>query len=325
MNKRLINFIGFCVVTYVVLYFVSSQLANFVLALFLVLLIPGLILRYFFMDALYKGSIRIVPKRFVFNQYTIYNEICTVKYTPDEKLVVIDNVANRKREKRTFSLTKANHVNVNKCWNQVCRIFDSFVSLDSLVSFFSYDTKVEVVTIKSKVEIDESLKGKSLDNDQKTKGMTIDASNNGPKFVDIDNIQPDTYSLGLNHQREYDAKFVDIDKMKEPTKSNERDIPAPEFVDMDDALEFGPNKKIDVNTASASEISILPGINIVKAKKIVEYREANGLFKDEDAFIKVAEVKDHFVSKIKKMIVVHKVEKKKVSGDDDDGGRIVDI
>lgn len=278
------------------------------------------------MDALYKGSIRIVPKRFVFNQYTICNEICTVKYTPDEKLVVIDNVANRKREKRTFSLTKANHVNVNKCWNQVCRIFDSFVSLDSLVSFFSYDTKVEVVTIKSKVEQEESRKSKSSESKhQYDKGIKIDTSNNGPKFVDMDNIQPDTYSLGLNHQREYDAKFVDIDKMKEPAKAKERDIPAPEFVDMDDALEFGPNKKIDVNTASASELSILPGINIVKAKKIVEYREAKGLFKDEDDFIKVADVKNHFVSKIKKMIIVHKVEKKKVFGDDDDGGRIVDI
>lgn len=316
MNKRIRNFIGICILIYVALYLISEQLANFTLAIFLVMLVPYFILRHFFMDALYKGSIKLVAKRFVFNQYTICNDHCTVKYTPDEKLVVIDNVLNRKREKRTFTLTKANKVNVNKCWNQVCRIFDSFVSLDSLVSFFSYDTKVEVITIKSKVEKDEPSKNNEI---------KIDASNNGPKFVDINNIQPDTYAVGLEKQRAYDANFVNIDNIKEADKTVERDIPAPEFVEMNDALSAGPNKKIDVNTASASEISILPGINIVLAKKIVDYRSANGLFKDEDDFIKVAEVKDHFIPKIKEMIVVKAPDNDKKSGYDYEEGRIVDI
>ena len=223
MNKRLRNFIGLIILAYVALYILSVQLANFILALFLVALIPGLILRHFFMDALYKGSIKFVPKKFVFNQYTICNDHCTVKYTPDEKLVVIDNVANRKREKRTFSITKENRVNINKCWNQVCRIFDSFVSLDSLVSFFSYDTKIEVITIKSKVEKEEKVKETEI---------KIDSSNSGPKFVDINNIQPDTYALGLEHQRAYNANFVDINNIKEPEKIKEREMPAPEFIDM---------------------------------------------------------------------------------------------
>lgn len=314
MNKRLRNFIGLIILAYVALYILSVQLANFILALFLVALIPGLILRHFFMDALYKGSIKFVPKKFVFNQYTICNDHCTVKYTPDEKLVVIDNVANRKREKRTFSITKENRVNINKCWNQVCRIFDSFVSLDSLVSFFSYDTKIEVITIKSKVEKEEKVKETEI---------KIDSSNSGPKFVDINNIQPDTYALGLEHQRAYNANFVDINNIKEPEKIKEREMPAPEFIDMQDALSVGPNKKNNVNSASSSELAILPGINIILAKKIVEYRDLNGFFKNEDDFFKVANVKEHFVSKIKSMIDVKEPEIRK--GNDDDEGRVIDI
>ena len=36
-------------------------------------------------------------------------------------------------------------------------------------------------------------------------------------------------------------------------------MPAPEFIDMQDALSVGPNKKINVNSASSSELAILPG------------------------------------------------------------------
>ena len=60
------------------------------------------------------------------------------------------------------------------------------------------------------------------------------------------------------------------------------------------------------------------------AKKIVEYRAANGLFKDADDFIKVANVKEHFISKIKSMIIIGE-PKKADNGGDDDQGRIVDI
>lgn len=315
MNMQLYTFIGYIIAAYTILSVVSWQLANLFLAIFLVLLIPALIIRSIFMDSLYKGSIRIVPKRFVFNQNTIYNQYCTIKYFPDEKIVVLDNVANRKNEKRTFTISKdKNKVNVNKCWNDVCKIFDAFISLDSLVSFFSYETKVDVVTIKSTTE-------KVFAKNENT--IKIDATNTGAKFVEMSAIQPDTYSKGLEHQRPYDEKFVDIDNINQVKKTTERDEEAPQFVDMSDALSAGPNK-IDINNDGADEIAVLPGINIVMAKKIVEYRAANGLFKTADDFIQVANVKEHFIPKIKSMIVVGDL-KKSDDGNDDNQGRIVDI
>ncbi len=312
MNNRVFKFITIITSIYVALLFVSDQLANFCLAVFCVLLIPGLFLRNIFMDSLYKGSINLVSKRFVFNQNTIRNEHCTVKYTPDVKIVVMENISNRKKETRTFTIKKEDRVNVNKCWNEVCKIFDSFINIDSLASFLSYYTQINIITIPSTVE-------KTTNKND----IKIDATNVGPKFVEMDAIQPDTYSKGLEHQRAFDEKFVNIDNINHAQKSKEREETAPVFIDMSEALDKGPNK-IDINNDGADEIAILPGINIVMAKKIVEYRAANGLFKNADDFIKIANVKEHFIQKIKSMIIVGK-PKKIDNGGDDDQGRVVDI
>lgn len=312
MNNRVFKFITIITSIYVALLFVSDQLANFCLAVFCVLLIPGLFLRNIFMDSLYKGSINLVSKRFVFNQNTIRNEHCTVKYTPDVKIVVMENISNRKKETRTFTIKKEDRVNVNKCWNEVCKIFDSFINIDSLASFLSYYTQINIITIPSTVE-------KTTNKND----IKIDATNVGPKFVEMDAIQPDTYSKGLEHQRAFDEKFVNIDNINHAQKSKEREETAPVFIDMSEALDKGPNK-IDINNDGADEIAILPGINIIMAKKIVEYRAANGLFKNADDFIKIANVKEHFIPKIKSMIIVGK-PKKIDNGGDDDQGRVVDI
>lgn len=42
------------------------------------------------------------------------------------------------------------------------------------------------------------------------------------------------------------------------------------------------NQKVNINTASVTELMTLDGIGEVKAKAIVEYREANGYFKSID-------------------------------------------
>lgn len=312
MNNRVFKFITIITSIYVALLFVSDQFANFCLAVFCVLLIPGLFLRNIFMDSLYKGSINLVSKRFVFNQNTIRNEHCTVKYTPDVKIVIMENISNRKKETRTFTIKKEDRVNVNKCWNEVCKIFDSFINIDSLASFLSYYTQINIITIPSTVE-------KTTNKND----IKIDATNVGPKFVEMNAIQPDTYSKGLEQQRAFDEKFVNIDNINHAQKSKEREETAPVFIDMSEALDKGPNK-IDINNDGADEIAILPGINIVMAKKIVEYRAANGLFKNADDFIKIANVKEHFIQKIKSMIIVGK-PKKIDNGGDDDQGRVVDI
>ena len=69
------------------------------------LALPGYIIYTIIRDNAYKNSIKYVHKRYVFNQYTLTNDHCTVKYTPDEKLVVTDNInKNTRRKNRTFTI-----------------------------------------------------------------------------------------------------------------------------------------------------------------------------------------------------------------------------
>ena len=87
------------------------------------------------------------------------------------------------------------------------------------------------------------------------------------KFVEMGNIRPDTYAAGTNVANKDSGDFINLDNIQEAKKVVEREIEAPEFVEMGQILTSG-SKKIDVNNSSASEISILPGINIVMAKKL---------------------------------------------------------
>lgn len=312
MNTRLRNFILAVIAGYLtLLFFVSAQLANFSLALFLVLMVPVLIVRHIIMDNLYKRSINIVARQFVLSPNSLHNEHCTVIYTPDEKIVVMDNLSNKQHAKRMFTITKSK-VNINKAWNRVCRIFDSFISLDALASFYSYDTKIEIVTLESKIP-----------DIRKPKTIEIDASNQGPKFVELDNIQPDPYSKGTENPNDTGASFVNLENIQERQQEIKREDKTPDFVELEDVLSNTSNK-IDVNAATSSELSILPGINIVMAKKIIEYRDKNGLFASKEDFIEAANVKDHFIPKIKQMIIIGKPEDKS-DGDDYYEGRIVDL
>lgn len=333
MIKFIQRFIITVVALYLLLLILSPQMANFVMSIFLVLSIPVLILRHIFMDRLYKYSINIVSKQYIIGNNAISNEHCTIKYTPDDKIVVVDNFVTKNHGKRMFTLKKGD-ISINKAWNRLCRVYDSFITLDSLAAFFSYDTKVDIITLETKLKPEE-----------KTKQIQIDASNQGPKFVEMSAIQADPYSKGLETPNDKGAQFVEFDSIKEQEQyvQSKQNVPdfvefgsmkeqeqyvqpkqnTPDFVELQDVLSSG-NNKIDVNTATSSEISILPGINIVKAKKIIEYRDKNGLFKSVDEFIAVAELKQHFVEKIKPMIVAGKPVEEK-DNDDYSEGRIVDL
>lgn len=314
MKKGLFKFIITFICVYIVLFFISKLLANFALVISLLALPFILFFRNFVLDAAYKNSITKVPKKYVFNQYTIYNDHCTVKYTPDEKIVVIENVLTNKKDIRTFTILKSNKVNINKCWNQVCKVFDGFICIDSLVSFFSYETEVTVELVPRAV----SSKNSESDNIK-----TDSPCDNSSKFVDINNIHPDSYADGTNKQREYADDFVDIEHIKIAERTKEREIKPHEFQEMGDIL-YSVSGKINVNKAVASELSLLPGIDIVIAKKLVEYRDLNGLFATEDDFINTASVSEQFVQKIKAMITTVS-EDSSQSGYDDYEDKAIDF
>lgn len=82
------------------------------------------------------------------------------------------------------------------------------------------------------------------------------------------------------------------------------------------------NNKIDINNSTADELSKLPGITVVKAKKIADYINRNNGFKSMDEFIKLMEIKPHFAVQILDMAYITEYKNKK---DDIADGRILDI
>lgn len=65
-----------------------------------------------------------------------------------------------------------------------------------------------------------------------------------------------------------------------------------------------PNGKININTATVSDLMTLDGIGEVKAKAIVEYREQNGFFKSIDDITLVKGIGEKTLEKNRDKIIV---------------------
>ena len=62
------------------------------------------------------------------------------------------------------------------------------------------------------------------------------------------------------------------------------------------------NNQIDINTASAEQLSMLPGVGETIAQRIVSYRQANGLFKSIQDLIEVPGLGEKTIEAIAKYI-----------------------
>ena len=80
-------------------------------------------------------------------------------------------------------------------------------------------------------------------------------------------------------------------------------------------------EQLNINEATEAELTALPGINIVMAKKIIKQRDYKGEFKSVNDFIKFLKIKPHFEKQLRQMITVKPIEQKNVSK----GERILDI
>jgi competence protein ComEA len=65
---------------------------------------------------------------------------------------------------------------------------------------------------------------------------------------------------------------------------------------------FGPNSKINVNTAPMGEIKAVFGITAAQAAAIVDYREANGNFKTWQDLLKVPQVDAKLIEEKKDLL-----------------------
>jgi len=70
-------------------------------------------------------------------------------------------------------------------------------------------------------------------------------------------------------------------------------------------------KKININTASAEELTQLKGIGSNHAASIIEFREKNGPFKNPEDLIKVPRIGQKTFDKNKDLIIIQNSKKKR--------------
>ena len=86
---------------------------------------------------------------------------------------------------------------------------------------------------------------------------------------------------------------------------------------------IGMQTPLDINAASAEEIAKLPGINIILAKKIVNYRNLHNGFKSKNEFYYQMKIKLHFQIQLDNLITVNEFEWKENNNDDNE--RLIDF
>mgnify|MGYP002535549458 CR=1 FL=1 len=245
-------------------------------------------IRKILIEKSYKDSILEVNKQFVLGRDTIANTHCTVKVFPNNKLIVMENIPDSQNKKSMFTITSKEKYKVNKCWSNVCRVFD-FDSNVFALAFLLDVPKDKIIRIES------TVKQNTL---PESKQINIDNSKVGPKF---DGVIDFSAAVALNSTGSKGANVVKSHDLSSPVHN------------------------VDVNSATADEIAVLPGINIVQAKKIVESRDKYGLFNSEEDFFNRANIKDFFVEKLRPMIIIRKDTQHPENNDGEEQSRIVDF
>lgn len=153
VRQKIIGFIIFGVLLAVglVIKFLTSPLGKFLLGCFVVLLIIFVIVRLFYMDALYeKFSTRLVQKKFVKNNTSLRNANCTVNLTSGKQITVMENNFGPDDTKKMFVVTNKD-TKINQSWHKICRTFDAFSSLASLAAFYNLEMiNVNIITYDTK-------------------------------------------------------------------------------------------------------------------------------------------------------------------------------
>lgn len=83
------------------------------------------------------------------------------------------------------------------------------------------------------------------------------------------------------------------------------------------------DEALDINQATEEEITNLPGINVILAKKIIEYRDLHSGFKTVDELYKEMKIKPHFQKQLNTLICVKEYQIKDANKNENE--RIIDL
>lgn len=78
----------------------------------------------------------------------------------------------------------------------------------------------------------------------------------------------------------------------------------PAGTSVDDASTEASRPRININTATAEELDVLPGVGEVTAARIIAYRDENGPFRSVDDLIHVEGIADRTIDAFRDMVTI---------------------
>ena len=314
MKKRIVKLLVPVVIVYVGICAYSVAVANICMLILVMVSIPAIVIKKTLTKKVTVISYtEIKDNPFLIAKNVLQNKYVIVTYERNNYIIVRDNpyINNGLRDLRSFRVDHGKVYNVNESWYHICDSFNENSMIENLISYFGGDVKIEI-TAKRKVNLSSNDVKPVQDYEKPAKDKEV--------FVDFNNIKVDRSNAVKIDQSEEIPQQTQQKEVEESQSEKYNDNKT-EIFDFADLLGKS-SKKININTAQASEISILPGINIVLAKKIVAYRQLKGAFKTEEEFFECAQLKEHFIEKVRDLIEFTLPENK--DSDEDDPYRIVD-
>lgn len=124
------------------------------------------------------------------------------------------------------------------------------------------------------------------------------------------------FCIYFSHNKSYDGVKEDCDRFHASTiesadniiTANETVKPKQEIKPTGQSEKITTSKRLDINNCSEIELTELPGISIVLAKKTIKRREEVGGFKSVDEFLNFIRLKPHMENQLRDKIKVEKMK-----------------
>lgn len=122
--------------------------------------------------------------------------------------------------------------------------------------------------------------------------------------VDVWNL----FCRNFDHTKTYDSLKNDCRLYKLTIIESQSSITTVYSKNENTTSNIKPKEKIDINNASEVEITALPGISIVLAKKLIKKREEIGGFKNTHEVFVYLKLKPHMENQLRDLICVNKMQ-----------------
>jgi competence protein ComEA len=128
--------------------------------------------------------------------------------------------------------------------------------------------------------------------------------NSGERVIDVINKAGGLLESADKNQINFAQRVADEMVLYIPATGEQRQSPLAASVEGTSSPVSADGNKVNLNTASETDLQTLPGIGPAKATAIIEYREGNGPFKKIEDLMEISGIGDKTFEKLKESIVV---------------------